>query len=327
MIRKAPKRRSSLQVILGAGGGISEALTRALPRYAGLIRLVARSPRKVTNHEQVLPMNLLDPEFIPDAIRGSDVVYLTVGIRYRSMQWKKRWPLIMRNVLDACIKTKSKLVFFDNVDVYDRRHMGHITEDTPIRPTSRKGRIRLKLSEMLMEEVEKGRLEAMIVRSADFYGARIEHSMVVDNIYRRFRAGDRARWFGPLECRHSCTHVWDAGRAMALLGNTPEAYNQVWHLPTRPNPPTGREWIELFARHMEIEDPEMLPLNRWQVALMGLHKEYFWEVAEMMYQYEQDFIFDSSKFMQKYPTFLTTSYENGVEEIVRMNALYHRPPY
>ncbi|EGF47157.1 hypothetical protein AAULR_26116, partial [Lacticaseibacillus rhamnosus MTCC 5462] len=38
----------------------------------------------------------------------------------------------------------------------------------------------------------------------------------------------------PLNDQTLRTLIWtpDASRAMALIGNTPDAYNQTWHLPT-----------------------------------------------------------------------------------------------
>jgi hypothetical protein len=32
--------------------------------------------------------------------------------------------------------------------------------------------------------------------------------------------------------KHSFIYTPDAAKATAILGNTPDAYNQVWHLPT-----------------------------------------------------------------------------------------------
>ena len=36
----------------------------------------------------------------------------------------------------------------------------------------------------------------------------------------------------------------------------------------------------------------------------------------MLYQFEQDYIFDSSKFKSRYPQLPITTYENGIREII-----------
>ncbi len=75
----------------------------------------------------------------------------------------------MRNVIDACKKHSTRLVFFDNVYMYGKVDRW-MTEETPARPTGKKGEIRASGAEMLMNEVKKGDLQALIARSADFYG-------------------------------------------------------------------------------------------------------------------------------------------------------------
>jgi hypothetical protein len=64
--------------------------------------------------------------------------YLTVGIEYRAKIWAEQWPVIMQNVVDACIAEKAKLVFFDNVYAYGKVE-GVMTEETPYNPCSKRG--------------------------------------------------------------------------------------------------------------------------------------------------------------------------------------------
>ena len=49
---------------------------------------------------------------------------------------------------------------------------------------------------------------------------------------------------GSVNFKHSYTYTPDAAAATAVLGNTEDAFNQVWHLPTAPNPFTGKEWMD-----------------------------------------------------------------------------------
>ena len=76
----------------------------------------------------------------------------------------------MRNTIEACKAHGSKLVFFDNIYMYDRDHLSLMDENTAIRPTSKKGVVRAEVAKMLTNAVEEGELEALIARSADFYG-------------------------------------------------------------------------------------------------------------------------------------------------------------
>ena len=51
-------------------------------------------------------------------------------------------------------------------------------------------------------------------------------------VLKNLREGKKAMWFVSSDIKHSFTYTPDAAKATALLGNTPDAYGQVWHLPT-----------------------------------------------------------------------------------------------
>lgn len=113
---------------------------------------------------------------------------------------------------------------------------------------------------------------------------------------------------------HSFTYTPDAAKATALLGNTENAYNQVWHLPTDAAKLTGREIISLFAKEMNVKN-KVFVMPMWLLKGMGLFVPLLREMPEMMYQYDSDYFFDSSKFENTFP-FRATSYSEGVREIV-----------
>ena len=70
-----------MQTILGANGQIAEALAGELHRnYTADIRLVSRSPKKVNDTDELFPANLLDAGTTQNAVEGSSIAYLTVGL-------------------------------------------------------------------------------------------------------------------------------------------------------------------------------------------------------------------------------------------------------
>ncbi len=114
--------------------------------------------------------------------------------------------------------------------------------------------------------------------------------------------------------KHSFTYTPDAARATALLGNTPDAYHQVWHLPTDKNTLTGRQMADLFMKQMKV-DSTISALPVWLIKAIGLFVPFMREMPEMMYQYDRDYFFDSGKFEKRFGMKPTT-YQQGVKEIV-----------
>ena len=303
-----------MQTILGANGIISTELAKALTQYTGKIRLVSRNPRKVNDADEVFSADLTNLEQTLAAVAGSDVVYLTAGLQYNIKTWKEQWPIIMRNVIDACKKHNAKLVFFDNVYMYGKVQ-GWMNEETPVNPVSKKGEVRAAIAKMLMDEVAEGDITALIARAADFYGPHTPLSFATVMIFDNMAKGKKAQWMLNDSVKHSLTYTPDAGKATALLGNTPAAYNQVWHLPADRNALNGKELIALVAKEFGVP-PKHTTLPRWMLQLVALFNPIVKESMEMLYQSESDYLFDSSKFDEAF-AFHATTYAQGIAETVK----------
>jgi len=303
-----------MQTILGSGGAIGIDLAKELSAYTKDIRLVSRNPKKVNPEDQLFPADLSDPSSVDRAIQGSDIVYLTIGFEYKLSVWKKKWPPLINHVIEACKRYNAKLVFFDNVYMYDPDYIGNMTEETPVKPSSQKGKIRAAIADKILKETKNG-LTALIARSADFYGPSIRNSVMNELVYKNLRKGKAANWMASVHKIHNFTYTPDAAKATAMLGNTPDCYGQVWHLPTDASKMTGKQWIDLFAKEMRIT-PKYMVLPSWLIGVLGLFVPIMKELKEMNYQNERDYFFDSSKF-DKYFNFKPTTPETGVRNVVK----------
>jgi len=304
-----------MQTILGSGGSIGTELAKVLPAYTDKIRLVSRNPKAVNPSDDLFPCDLTDQQKLVEALKGSDVAYLVAGLKYETKTWQELWPKIMQNTIEACKANNTKLVFFDNIYMYDPKRIPFMTEDCSVNPCSKKGEVRAKIAGMVMDEVKKGNLKAVIARSADFYGPGKINSVLMLSVYENLLKGKKANWLSSVDFKHSFTYTPDAAKATAILGNDPKGENQIWHLPTAKEPPTGRQWIEAFAKEMNVQ-PKTQLASRTMVKIFGLFNPIMKEFVEMLYQYDRDYIFDSSKF-EKMFNFNPTFYADGIKQIVK----------
>ncbi|NTW23756.1 MAG: hypothetical protein HGA37_03575 [Lentimicrobium sp.] len=106
-----------------------------------------------------------------------------------------------------------------------------------------------------------------------------------------------------------------AARGAAIPGNSPDAFGQVWHLPTSDARLTAKEWIGLFAKEMKVE-PRFSALPDWMLGLIGLFLPVMNELKEMAYQYDRDYFCNSSKF-NKHFGYVPITPEDGVRALVR----------
>lgn len=301
-----------MQTILGAGGDIGVFLAKALRAYTDRIRLVARNPQKVNETDELFAANLLDAEAVSAAVAGSDVAYLVVGLPYDHRIWEKQWPVVMQNVIDACCRHNCKLVFFDNIYMYAPTAIPHMTEESSVQPVSRKGKVRAQLVKMIFDAIETKGLQALIARSADFYGPGAKNGVLNVLVLNNMKKGKKANWQADAKKIHSFTYTPDAAKATAMLGNTASAYNQAWHLPTSAERLNGKQYIALAAAVMNRK-PSCFVLSPFLIGLAGLFSTMIRELKEMQYQNTQDYFFDSRKFNDFF-SFTPTTYAAGIRE-------------
>ena len=304
-----------MQTILGSTGIIGSLLAKALTQHTNAIRLVSRNPQAVNPGDELVKADLLDADQTAAAVAGSDIVYLTAGLVYKSSTWEQQWPVVMRNTIAACKQHGAKLVFFDNVYSYGPVK-GAMTEQSPLLATTRKGKLRVQIVNMLLDAISKGDIQGMICRAPDFYGPGKTLSAVNMMVFENIKKGKKAQWMITDQARHTYIFTPDAANATALLGNTPDAWNQTWHLPCSDEEMTGAKMNQLCS-DITGKPVGSTILSKFMLRLAGLFIPAVRESMELLYQYSDDYIFSSDKFKQRFPSFPVTGYRDGVTAVLK----------
>lgn len=303
---------NQLHAVLGSSGVIGKAVVTELKNRNLPTRLVERSNK--TNNPEVLTADLLDLEQTKNAILGATHVYLCIGLPYDKNIWKSQWPIIMKNVIIACEQAHAKIIFFDNIYMYGPSPLPvPITENTQQEPTSQKGVIRKEIADMLLSAHNAGRINAVIGRSADFYGPRATTSMLYQTIFSPILSDKKTQWIGSTTAKHTLTYTLDNARALVQLALDDSAYGQAWHLPVE----TPAISITDLMNRLNLIQGTSVPLTTvpgWLVPVLKLFIQPLRELSEMLYQYENDYILSDAKFRTRYPDFKTTPYTIGLKE-------------
>jgi nucleoside-diphosphate-sugar epimerase len=298
-----------MYTILGAGGGVSNELVKLLDARHLPFRTVSRHSAATAGAAEHRTADLTRHEQTLEAVSGSDVVFLLVGLKYDHKLWAAQWPRIIDNAVDACKRSGARLLFFDNVYMYGKVH-GAMTEEAPFHPTSKKGEVRAQIASTIVNEWKSGDLTAMIARSADFYGPGAKNGIANALVFEPLSKGQKPMCLVSDALPHSYTYVPDAAESLLKLAETPSAWNQTWHLPTAPHPLTGREFITAAAEAMG-KPPKYRVLSRPMLKIVGLFNSTVREIHEMLYQNDSPYIFDSSKYARAFG-FGGTPYEEGI---------------
>ena len=287
---------SGLHVVLGSGPA-GTALAAELANRGRGVRLVDRRGKgPAPDGVERFAADLSDADRARAAVTGAGVVYHAVNVPYELQV--EVMPRIQQAIVSAVEAEGARLVVLDTLYPYGETGGRAMTEETPWRATSAKGRMRAELDARYLEAHREGRAGGVVLgRSADFFGPRVLNSSLGGAAFPGALTGGEVMALGDIDRLHSYTYVGDVAAGLATLGEHPESDGRVWHLPTAPVVTTRQV-------HAMIEERVGWPLN---VIVLdeprpyGPFDEVFMdEYAELFYQYFEDQVMDSSAFQDAF---------------------------
>tara|TARA_B110000091_G_scaffold179363_1_gene195566 strand:+ start:1471 stop:2403 length:933 start_codon:yes stop_codon:yes gene_type:complete len=305
-----------MHVILGANGIIGEELAKELKaNYTDAIKLVGRNPKQINSDDLLCKGDLRIAEEVHTALAHAKIAYLTVGLPYKSDVWLKDWPIIMRNVIAACKTNNCKLVYFDNTYAYDQDSKIQ-KENTPFSSEGKKGKAKKIAAEILENAIQIKTIDAVICRAPEFYGPGKTKGITNMLVFEKLKVKKVPKVFLKDSVLRTLIYTPDASKAMALIGNTPNAYGQTWHLPCDDHRLTYKAMLEEISKQLE-RPIKYVVLNAIVLKLASFFNSDLKETQELLPRYAIDNIFDSSKFKMRFPDFKVTAYAEGIKNILQ----------
>jgi len=283
-----------LHVVYGTGPvgmSVMDALVQKGPRRR--VRMVNRSGKaSVSEGVEVVGGDATDEAFTREVSEGASVVYFALNPPYD--KWPEQFPPLQAGVLEGAASAGAKLVAMENLYMYGLTDGRPLTEDLPYAPNTRKGTVRARMSEELMEAHRSGRVRVAIGRASDFFGPRVLASAAGEQVFGRALQGKSAQVAGDPDQPHTYTYAPDIGKGLVILGESEEALGQAWHLPS-PETLTTRQFVELIFE--EVGKPARIQAApKILLRVMGLFNPGMREMIEMLYEFEEPFVVDHSKF-------------------------------
>src|SRR5215213_5665778 len=301
-----------LHVVYGTGA-VGMAVMDALVQNGRRVRMVNRSGRaSVPEGVEIVGGDAADPTFTREASAGASVVYFALNPPYD--KWPELFPPLQAGVLEGAASAGARLIAIENLYMYGLTGGRSLTEDLPYAPNTRKGTIRARMSEELMEAHTSGRVQVAIGRASDFFGPRVIASAAGEQVFGRAVEGKSAQVAGDPNQPHTYTYAPDIGRGLVILGEREEALGQAWHLPS-PETVTTRQFVEMIFE--EVGKPARIQAApKIVLRVMGLFNPGMREMIEMLYEFEEPFVVDHSKFEQAFGE-RATPLKEGIGETVR----------
>jgi nucleoside-diphosphate-sugar epimerase len=287
---------SELHVIFGAGA-IGRTVAEELTARGKTVRLVNRSGKMEAAPVgvEVVAADLYDAAQVRGIASGAEVVYQSAQPAYH--QWPEKFPTLQNAILEGLAGSSAKLVLVENLYMYGEMGGVPMTEDMPCNAQTRKGRTRGEMSKAAFAAHAAGRLRVTAGRGSDFFGPWGLFSTMGQRAIPPLLQGKPAGLTGNIDLPHTYTYVRDFGKALVILGERDEADGQAWHVPNDNPRVTQRQMVEMLAEAAGVE-AKMSAMGKLMMMFGGLFIPEARESVEMMYEFEQPFIVDSSKFEQ-----------------------------
>jgi nucleoside-diphosphate-sugar epimerase len=289
---------SELHVIFGTGP-VGRAIADELIRRGKTVRMVNRSGRldEAPAGVEIVAADLYDSAQVREAAQGAAVVYQAAQPAYH--QWIEKFPPLQQSIIEGLTGCGAKLVLVENLYMYGETGGAPLTESTPYRAHTRKGKTRAAMSQAAFEAHAAGKLRVTAGRGSDFFGPWGTGSTMGERVFYPLLQGKAASLVGKVDLPHTHTYTRDFARALVILGERDEADGQAWHVPNDQPRITQRQMVEMIAEAAGVE-PKMSAMGKFMMMLGGLFIPEAKESVEMMYEFEQPLIVDSSKFEQAF---------------------------
>ncbi|HEX2997538.1 MAG TPA: NAD-dependent epimerase/dehydratase family protein [Anaerolineales bacterium] len=281
-------------VVLGSGA-IGRAVMEELLRRGESVRVVNRSGKmqEVPAGVEVVAADLYDPTKVRETTQGAQVVYQAAQPNYN--QWPEKFPLLQKSIIDGLTGTNTKLVLVENLYMYGETNGKPLTEEAPYNAHTRKGRVRGEIAKAAFQAHKEGRVRVTAARGGNYFGPWGTNSTMGGRAFYPLLQGKPAQLIGRTDLPHSHTYVKDFGRALVILGERAEADSQAWHVPNDQPTMSQGDLVRMFAEEAGVE-PRVSSMGKLMMSIGGLFIPEARETLEMMYEFDQPFIIDSSNF-------------------------------
>jgi len=293
--------QTPLHVIFGTGP-VGMAIMDALCTQGDVrIRMVNRSGKTsepLPPSVELVSGDATDKAFAAKAAEGAAVVYNSLNPADYTL-WAALIMPLWEGVVHAATTHGAKLVGIDNLYMYGDTNGQPIHEGLPFSAQTKKGKLRARANQFMMDAHGTNGTQVVIAHASDYMGPRTEEAMMGGKyVVRPALMGKAANALGNPDMPHSYTYMPDVGRALVALAGAEDAYGQRWHVPSLTPLPT-REIVErIYAEAgnpVKIQNPPTLALR-----VMGLFNGNMRELIELMYEFTQPFVIDSSKFEERF---------------------------
>ncbi|MEM1314868.1 MAG: NAD(P)H-binding protein [Pseudomonadota bacterium] len=291
-------------LILGARGRFGRHAAAAFAEAGWTVRGLTRGAPAENVHETVTA-DAADPDAVTRAAEGASVIVQAVNPPYPD--WARDLPRFNAALIAAARAAGATVFLPGNVYAYGASMPEVLTEAAPLRPDTRKGRLRAGLEAALRAETA---FQTLVIRAGDFLDDRASGNWFDLQIAPPVAKG-RVVYPGPLDAVHAWAWLPDLARAAAALAGKRAELPRWAAYGLEGFSLTGAELIAAMSRAAGRElRPKGFP---WPlIRLAGLVWPLGRELAEMRYLWSTPHRIDGAALAEVLPGFVPTPLDEAM---------------
>lgn len=290
MSTSTPHANASTALILGITGGYGQAMALAMLDAGWSLRALVRDlerarstlPARLTQAVELVQGDVFDEASLRDAARG--VAVIVHGVNLPQHEWATRLMPLIRCVIQAAREAAATIAYPGNV--YPFKPSTDIRPDTPMRPPTAKGLLRMRAHGALAEATTQG-VRVITLRAGDFFGMAHASSWMT-HILQKARAG------GPLQVpahpgiRHAWAHLPDLAHAHVRLLDQRDALPALSVFHFAGHALTEEDLVGGLRDALGDPTRSISRVRWWVLRGVGLFEPSLAEVVKMRYLWEHE---------------------------------------
>jgi nucleoside-diphosphate-sugar epimerase len=279
-------------IVLGAAGQFGRAAAQAFHaggwQVASLVR--GRSSVRAVPGTQVIEIDARDGAAVVEAAQGADIVVHALNVPFT--QWASLALPLAEIAIAAARNNGATLVVPGNLYNYGAGMPSRIDETTPMRPTSRKGALRVEI-ETRLRQVAEGGTPVIMLHAGDYFGADSVGSWF-DRVLIKDIAGGWLAYPGPLDVMHEWAYLPDLAHALVRLVEARARLEKFAEFGFAGHAVTGQQFTDAISRACR-RDFKVGTMPWRMLRTLGLVVPVFRELSDIAYLWTTPHAVDGAK--------------------------------
>lgn len=286
-------KMSRTALVLGASGGIGGEMARQLVAKGWKVRALKRGlgvPGRLLDGVEWIEGDAMNAPDVTRAAEACDVIVHAVNPPgYRG--WGQQVLPMIDNTIAAASVHGATVVLPGTVYNFGPDAFPVLREDSPQRPVTRKGKIRVELELRLRNAAEQGRIRVIVVRAGDFIGPSARNNWLSQGMIRPGAVPAQVKLPSARGVGHQYAYLPDVAATMLALlekGDRLPAFASYnfggyWD---NDGAGLGRAIQRVVAAH-GAKTPKLKAFPWWMIRLIAPFNETLREMMEMRYLWQQ----------------------------------------